>query len=118
MRNVSFSVSCILNEGLEAMKRKRYREEQIAFALRQHKVGTSVPDIVRFSTYPKNLPGDEFTAQQNHPAGAWAWSGGQSAEKRSFFGASHDLPMARVRITQFGNACRSFLTPSSVTSVL
>lgn len=29
------------------MKRKRYTEEQIAFALRQHEAGTSVADIVR-----------------------------------------------------------------------
>lgn len=29
------------------MKGKRYTEEQIAFALRQHEAGTSVPDIVR-----------------------------------------------------------------------
>ena len=29
------------------MKRKRYTEEQIAFALRQHESGTSVADIVR-----------------------------------------------------------------------
>ena len=29
------------------MKRKRYSEGQIAFALRQHKAETSVPDIVR-----------------------------------------------------------------------
>lgn len=29
------------------MKRKRYTEEQIAFALRQHEAGTSVTDIVR-----------------------------------------------------------------------
>jgi len=50
------------------MKRKRYTEEQIAFTLRPHEVGTSVPDIVPFLTYTKNLPGDEFMAQQNHPA--------------------------------------------------
>lgn len=29
------------------MKRKRYTEEQIAFALRQHESGTSVADIIR-----------------------------------------------------------------------
>ncbi len=29
------------------MKRKRFTEEQIAFALRQHEAGTSVPDITR-----------------------------------------------------------------------
>ena len=29
------------------MKRKRYSEEQIAFALRQHESGTPVPEIVR-----------------------------------------------------------------------
>ena len=29
------------------MKQKRYSEEQIAFALRQHEAGTSVSDIVR-----------------------------------------------------------------------
>ena len=29
------------------MKQKRYTEEQIAFALRQHEAGTSVPDIIR-----------------------------------------------------------------------
>ena len=29
------------------MKQKRYAEEQIPFALRQHEAGTSVPDIVR-----------------------------------------------------------------------
>lgn len=29
------------------MKRKRYSEEQIAFALRQHEAGTSVADIIR-----------------------------------------------------------------------
>ena len=29
------------------MKRKRYTEEQIAFALRQHESGTSVAEIVR-----------------------------------------------------------------------
>lgn len=29
------------------MRRKRYTEEQIAFALRQHEAGTSVSDIVR-----------------------------------------------------------------------
>ena len=29
------------------MKRKRYSGEQIAFALRQHEAGTSVPDILR-----------------------------------------------------------------------
>ncbi|QEG18228.1 Transposase [Gimesia maris] len=29
------------------MKRKRYSEEQIAFALRQHESGTAVAEIVR-----------------------------------------------------------------------
>ena len=29
------------------MKRKRYSEEQIAFALRQHEAGTPVPEIIR-----------------------------------------------------------------------
>ena len=29
------------------MKRKRFTEEQIAFALRQHEAGTSVSDIIR-----------------------------------------------------------------------
>lgn len=29
------------------MKRKQHSEEQIAFALRQHEAGTSVPDIIR-----------------------------------------------------------------------
>jgi len=28
------------------------------------------PEKVPFPTYPKNPPGDEFTAQQNHPPGA------------------------------------------------
>jgi putative transposase len=42
-----FSISCILKEGLEAMKRKRYTEEQIAFALRQHDSGTAVEEIIR-----------------------------------------------------------------------
>jgi putative transposase len=36
-----------LKEGLEAMKRKRYTEEQIAFCLRQHESGTSLEEIVR-----------------------------------------------------------------------
>jgi hypothetical protein len=36
-----------LKEGLEAMKRKRYTEEQIAFCLRQHEAGTSLEEIVR-----------------------------------------------------------------------
>jgi hypothetical protein len=45
---------------------------------------------VPFSTYPKNLPGDEFTAQQNHPVGAWVGPGGQSAEKRCIFGTARD----------------------------
>ena len=33
-----FRYLAFLKEGMEAMKRKRYTEEQIAFALRQHVV--------------------------------------------------------------------------------
>ena len=52
------------------MKRKRYTEEQIAFALRPHEVGTSVPDVVSLLGCPKNPPEDDFTAQHQHPAEA------------------------------------------------
>jgi hypothetical protein len=31
----------------------------------------SVPKTVPLPEWPKNLPADEFTAQQNHPTGAW-----------------------------------------------
>ena len=34
-------------EDLEAMKRTRYTEDQIAFALRRHEAVSSVPDIIR-----------------------------------------------------------------------
>jgi putative transposase len=36
-----------LKEGQEAMKRKRYTEEQIAFCLRQQEAGTAVEEIIR-----------------------------------------------------------------------
>ena len=41
-----FVVSCTLKEG-PSITRKRYMEEQIAFAIRQHESGTAVAEIVR-----------------------------------------------------------------------
>jgi hypothetical protein len=42
-----FGILHLLKEGWEAMKRKRYTEEQIAFTLRQHEGGTAVAEIIR-----------------------------------------------------------------------
>ncbi len=55
---------------------------------------------VPFPTYPKNLPGDEFTTQQNHPVGAWVRLDGQSVKKRWFFGVcpkTYELMRQRMR---------------------
>ncbi len=42
-----YLLSCILKGRFGTMKRKRYTEAQIAFALRQAESGTSVADITR-----------------------------------------------------------------------